>query len=164
MIQRELNVVYVCRLLFIAPEGEWEEPWGSYNRNALKEIVHQDSGFVASERGKFPLYPVLLVDGVPFVVNMGYFVSWQGPAQPTLPNEARTTLDKCRSLDLIRRDLPSTGFGPAALSLLNQIDKKSIKLADEDTAMFRYLILKETIERSPLPPSSPVLEVTTRAD
>jgi hypothetical protein len=145
-LKDQLNVVCICRVLFVAPKTGWKEPWSEFNREQGHEVVKEGLGFTPSEKSRFPLYPMALSNGVPFLLNMGYATGFSGPTIP-VPNEAEASIAKCRDLELIPADLPTTGYAQAALKLLKSEDYRTVFPPNStDADLLRNWILLEAID------------------
>jgi hypothetical protein len=82
------NVALICRLLFVAPGGGWELPkLGNPFGNSKEQ----------PDTSHFPIFPLAIVDGVPFFVIMGY--SGTGGSI-----EGTRSLARCTELRIIDTD------------------------------------------------------------
>lgn len=95
---QEEKLIYVCNILFVNPEG-WSRLGGE---------PETDETIAKS----FPLFPVAMSDGVPFILIEGYviggFTGISGTGQ----------VRKCFGLQTIDHDLSTTGFKKAAEDLV----------------------------------------------
>jgi hypothetical protein len=146
----QMNVICICRVLFVPPEGGWDEPWSAFNQKRGITLVRQDMGIEPQDRKRFPLYPMVLSNGIPFVLNMGYYANVQGPPV-TFPDEAKETLDRCRDLKLIPSDLSTVDYDQAVVDLLTRNDFKTAAPADPNVYLFRYMLIMEAIDMGPDP-------------
>jgi hypothetical protein len=102
-----------CRLLFANPKG-WRPPGlGGPDPEVNAEVAKQ-----------FPLFPMAISNGVPFLVIRGYNL---GGVQES----AWKSLKLCESLSLIEKDYPLAGYEQAAWDLLQTNSLRDLyKLTD----------------------------------
>jgi hypothetical protein len=93
------KVLVICRLLFVNPKG-WDAP-------VLGKPVPDISEDAAK---KFPLFPIALSEGVPFLLVKGYSLKGQ-------PESAAKCLQRCEGFVLVKEDYPSAGSEKAARAL-----------------------------------------------
>ena len=94
------KVLVICRLLFVNPKG-WDAP-----------ILGQPSPTINEDAAKrFPLFPVGLSNGVPFLLVEGY--SLKGKAE-----SAVACLKLCEGFALVKEDYASTDYEKAARALI----------------------------------------------
>jgi hypothetical protein len=94
------TVLIVCRLMFVNPKG-WEPPHlGSSNPKINAKVAKQ-----------FPLFPIAISNGVPFLLIRGYDIGG-------VPEQATKCLKLCEGLSLIEKDYPLTGYEKAARDLV----------------------------------------------
>ena len=94
------KILVICRLLFVNPKG-WNPP-------ILGEPVPAIDQASAKQ---FPLFPIGLSDGLPFLLIRGYRL--EGKAESGIE-----CLKLCQSLSLVKQDYPSTGYEKAARALV----------------------------------------------
>ena len=116
-VASQMRVICICRVLFLPPTEGWAEPWGEY-RAAVPNYMLDTGDFKEKAKSKFPLYPMAISDGVPFLLTSGYSSAMGGRAPP-IPDEANATVDRCRDLDMIQADRPTAGFVRAAERLIS---------------------------------------------
>lgn len=102
------KILLICRLLFVNPKG-WSpialgEPDPEVDATAIKQ---------------FPLFPLDVVEGVPFFLVRGY-------KQQGLSEFATLCLDKCVNFSIIPADLSNVHYEKAARSLFNGERFKSL--------------------------------------
>lgn len=95
------KLIFVCRLLFTAPNG-----WPTLN---LGRPVPETDNRIAD---RFPLFPIAISDGVPFMLVNGN--QMYGLPSTTGAYDVR----KCRDFQLIDHDYPTKGFEKAAQDLI----------------------------------------------
>lgn len=108
---REMTIICVCRVLFVSPKDGWDVPWGDFR------YMTDPPGYGLAEKRRFPLYPMALSDGVPFLLNTG----WKRPngrINVPIPDEGKKHLDLCDTLELIPADLQAFGYEEAARRLV----------------------------------------------
>jgi hypothetical protein len=96
---QEQMLIYVCQILFINPEG-WAQLGGD---------PETDESIAKS----FPIFPIAMSDGVPFLLIEGHVIDGV-PA-----TSATEQLRKCEDLQVIGRDLPTKDFKKAAQDLIH---------------------------------------------
>lgn len=95
------KLIFVCRLLFTAPNG-----WPHLN---LGRPVPETDNAIAN---RYPLFPIAISDGVPFMLVNGS----QMYGMPS--TTGAYDVQKCRDFQLIDHDYPSKGFEKAAQDLI----------------------------------------------
>ena len=103
--RQEERVALICSLLFINPDG-----WGKIPRGAPGPDVNWEFA-----QANYPLFPLALSRGVPFLLVSGYTVAALGPSG----NESLRYIAKCENLRMITHDLPARGFERAAEDLVD---------------------------------------------
>jgi hypothetical protein len=95
------KLIYLSRLLFVAPDG-----WPHLN---LGRPVPETDNTIANQ---FPLFPVAISDGVPFVLV-------NGSQMAGVPSTTGAyDVQKCKDFQLIDHDYPTKGFEKAAQDLI----------------------------------------------
>jgi len=95
----------LCRLLFVNPQG-WTPP----------ALGHPDPEIDWSQTRQFPMFPLALSDGVPFLLVSGFTV---GGYSPNTPDKC---IELCEGFSLVAADLSVTNHLDAAINLV-QSDK-----------------------------------------
>lgn len=126
------KVLVLCRCLFRNPEG-WKppalgEPVPHISRNAVKQ---------------FPLFPLAMTKGVPFVLVSGY--SLDGRAEP-----AAACIALCEKLPLIAEDLPERGYKEAAQELVQSQAFRDLYSDPRDRDQMVKLVMTEAEPSPPL--------------
>jgi hypothetical protein len=111
--QKEKTVASMCALLFVPPPSGWRLPFGTFPE------VHEDRTF------DFPLFPMAISDGVPFMVVATYGFNGSG----IFPEAGKDMIKSCSGLEMVRTDFRTSGFGKAAEDL---ITSKRFKLLYQD--------------------------------
>ena len=93
------KVLVICRLLFVNPKG-----WGAPILGQPSPSINQDTA------KKFPLFPVALSDGVPFLLVEGYQLEG-------LPESANDCLKLCEGFALVKEDYSTADYEKAARAL-----------------------------------------------
>jgi hypothetical protein len=94
------KVLVICRLLFVNPKG-WEFPI----LGAPVPEINEDASKT------FPLFPVAISEGVPFLLVEGYTLN--GKAEP-----ATECLKLCEGFALVKEDYLVSGYEKAARALI----------------------------------------------
>jgi hypothetical protein len=147
---RELTVICTCMLLFTPPKEGWLEPWSH------APLVFDTMRYDSSAKKQFPLYPIAVSNGVPFLLTTGYTPA-QGPLRARdIPDEGKRFLDLCEHLELISTDLPSTKHDDAAKALIDSAGFKGLfKVApNASIAIVRGWVLDQAKDDSTASPSS----------
>lgn len=125
MLEANNRVLFVCRLLFVNPQG-WSEP----------AIGQPDPLTRVGAAAHFPLFPMAVVEQVPFLLTEGYGVLGS-------PESAIFCLKRCEGFSLIRTNLKTTGIPEAAHKLIESPEFKNL-YADEASQMrMRERILEQ---------------------
>jgi hypothetical protein len=93
------KVLVICRLLFSNPKG-WDPP-------VLGRCVPTINNGIAKY---YPLFPIALSNGVPFLLIEGYELEGRGES-------ATPCLKLCEKLSLVMEDYPLSGYEKAASAL-----------------------------------------------
>jgi hypothetical protein len=124
--ERHLKVALVCRLLFQAPKGGWKPP----------ELGQPFPDISAQGSTAFPLFPLAISNGVPFMLVGAYTsvgVSFAGEA----------TLRICETLPMITKDLATSGYLQAAQELVESRNFKAIYEDSTALAMMERSIVQQ---------------------
>ncbi len=139
--QYSMNVLCICRILFVPPSDGSKESWHEYDEKHSIPVMNPNT----LAKARFPLYPMAVVDGVPFVlddvgISAGgdWIESWVDP---------KDSLNRCRGLELIHSDLPTTGYARAALKLIRSEDyQQAYSPNAPDAGHLRYKMLLQAID------------------
>lgn len=112
---QDKKVLAICRLLFVNTNGWQPLIFGQIVPTVNKEVISE-----------FPLFPIALSDGVPFLLIDGYNAG-AGSGENVL-----ACIAKCRSLELIPADLPETGFRGAAEKLMKSEQFRRLYSKEDD--------------------------------
>jgi hypothetical protein len=127
-LSRDEDVQIICRFLFVNPDG-WKRPTlGAPVPEARPE-----------EEDHFPQFPIVLSDGIPFLLATGYRVGGGGPKSWAL-------LIECQQLQLTDKDMRIADRDQAkvaAESLVASDGFKRLYRDDEQTAMARSIVLAQ---------------------
>ncbi len=115
---------YLCRLLFVNPEG-WEAP-------RLGQPIPECE---EETRKKFELFPIGFSNGVPFVLIYGHRL--RGFGEPAI-----NAVDMCERFEMIDFDYPTVGHEEAADLLVNSEAFQHLYQAD-DLEEITAFILKQ---------------------
>jgi hypothetical protein len=118
------KVLVICRLLFVNPNG-WEPPILGRPRPAINETIAKT----------FPLFPVALSDGTPFLLIDTYELDG-------LPEPATRCLKLCEGFELVKEDYPADGHEKAARAL-TQMDSFRQLYEEEDRQQATEMILNQ---------------------
>jgi hypothetical protein len=134
---RELNVVCVCRVLFVPPNGIWQELW--FDSPGMNNL--DGPGYNPAGRRGFPMYPMALSEGFPFLLITG----WERPngRSGPIPDEGKRHLQICSTLSMISKDLPTSGFDTAAQKLVDSNAFKGLFVGRPPGDTYRAMILKQ---------------------
>jgi hypothetical protein len=117
-LRRDQDVQILCRVLFENPEG-WKPP-------ALGAPHPQ----LASDTSRFPLFPVAMSNGVPFLLVQGYSVGGGGM-------RSHLTLEQCERLELLKEDLRPCSRGEAMAAADALISTEAFKAIGGDAGRTR---------------------------
>jgi len=110
--RQEDRVALICFLLFINPDG-----WRNIRHGAPSPDVNLDV-----VRANFPLFPLALSRGVPFLLVNGYRTG----AMSSTHNESLRYVATCERLSMITHDLPTHGFERAAEDLIHSSEFRNL--------------------------------------
>jgi hypothetical protein len=117
--ERSDKVLIICRLLFVNPEG-WKHPG----------LGHPFPEFNQDAIDKNPLFPLILSDGIPFLLVNSYGGS--GYTDDT----GDKCLQICEGFTLITKEIPEMGYTHAAYVLIESDD---FKASYADTNVLKYV-------------------------
>jgi hypothetical protein len=130
----------ICRLLFVNPQG-WKTPGLGHPEPEINWDLHE----------QFPLFPLALSGGVPFVLVSGYIA---GGYTSDTPDKC---IELCRGFSLITSDLPTTNHLDAAIDLVQSEKFKRLYSDTNDLPNVSEMVMRQvepTSERmKELPPS-----------
>ncbi len=135
--REEKKVFLLCRLLFINPKG--------WDRLKLGHPVPEINWNAAEH---FPLFPIAVSDGVPFLLVQGYRMGGVGES----PEDC---VKACESLSLIPADLPEGGYAKAAQALVGSDEFQRLYSEAEDTKRMASVILRQTEHTPPVSEGRP---------
>lgn len=118
------KVLVICRLLFVNPKG-WEPPGLGMPIPAVNEAVVK----------KFPLFPLGLSSGVPFLLTKGYELD--GRAESAI-----ACLKLCEGFALVKEDYPLADYEKAARAL-TQMDSFRQLYQEADRQGMAEMILNQ---------------------
>ena len=100
--ENDVNVMCICRLLFVNTNG-WKPIDGvdSYREMVYTNVLEY-----------FPLFPMAMSDGVPFLIFQGFFLDGR------LVEGSGDDLELCKGFPMIEADLSNTNYVSAAMKLL----------------------------------------------
>ena len=126
--KEDAKVNMICKLLFVNPKG--------WPRSILGMPVPRvtTNGMV-----QFPIFPLALSDGVPFMLVSGY----QGSGQFDSP---LMTLKMCDELSVITEDMPQTNYDSAAHSLVNSTNFSQLYVDPRDTVVMTDFIYTQAVK------------------
>ncbi len=125
------KVHIVCRLLFDNPKG-WQSPW----LGKPSPDINQDAAM------KFPLFPVCLSKGVPFLLVRSYEVD----GKVDLASEC---LDLCKGLSMIAKPYPMVDYEKAALALTESEPFRQLYANTERDGMTEMILRQAMTEKLP---------------
>jgi hypothetical protein len=116
------RVLLICRLLFVNPDG-WDRP-----------ILGETMPFIGKDDAKaFPLFPIALSDGVPFLLVRGYQLNGR-------PESAIKCLNLCDGFAMVKKDYPSAGYEKAARALIQTRSFRQCYDEEELSAMAEMVL------------------------
>jgi len=119
------GVFLVCRCLFANPEG-WVPP----------NIGREFPPLADESIEKWPYFPLAFSDGVPFLITQGYSLGGRG-------EQSERLLDACGKLQLVRKDLPTTGYDEAVRTLIKDAKFSETFPEDETRKRVSAMLLKQ---------------------
>jgi hypothetical protein len=99
--QTDRKLQWVCRLLFINPEGWPQLGIGATEAETNDSIARQ-----------YPFFPIAISDRVPFILSNGY------PINGLSDQHGYSDVALCRSFSMVAADLPTVGYARAAKKLV----------------------------------------------
>ena len=144
-LQDQMNIICVSRTLFVPPPTGWWAPWKDFNVEHHSQIVVDTFTVNDAAKSAFPLYPMALSDGVPFLLNEGYTANMDGSLKSAIPDEAQRHLDACRDLFLIPADLPVGAYDQPAKSLLQSSAFRKLLADNPSSELIRKCIQHEVL-------------------
>jgi hypothetical protein len=125
--EKERNVTCICRLLFVSPPGGWGKP-------SFGQPFPFDMDQTAIPR--FPTFPLVVVDSVPFMIVEGYLASG-------ILREGTDSIAQCTKLRLRDSDLADSGFVNAARKIIADETFQSLYPRQSERAHMSELLLKQ---------------------
>ncbi|HEY5043924.1 MAG TPA: hypothetical protein VIK53_18275 [Verrucomicrobiae bacterium] len=98
---QDKKLMYVCRLLFINPKG-WQQL-------GIGATVPETDDSIAKQ---FPLFPVAISDGTPFMLIDGHHIEGIGS------ESGARDVSQCEGFSIINAGLPTQGYKKAAQDLI----------------------------------------------
>ncbi len=122
-----MAVSIVCRLLFRPPSGGWTHPVLGAPFPSINPVA----------AGGFPLFPIAISHGVPFILVRGYTLVG-------VTTEPEQTLSQCQTSDLVARDLPLDGYSAAAKALVSTDQFKQLYPNSDDIALMARDVITQS--------------------
>jgi len=120
------KVLFICRLLFVNPNG-----WAPPRLGMTSPRVNFD---IAK---KYSTFPIILSDGVPFLVLKGYESDGFSSDTP------EKCLNLCEKLSLIPNDFPQRQYKEAAQKLIDDEMFKQLFISNQDFLECSEMILRQ---------------------
>jgi len=120
------NVVLICRVLFVNSNSWTIQLPGTPNNVVNANII-----------GKFPLFPVALSEGVPFLLVEGYRGSG------FFGNPPAACVEYCKGLQMISADLTNTNYEAASQSLMGSKEFKELYNDPSDESWIAFMIQRQ---------------------
>lgn len=129
--QMDDKLHWVCRLLFVNPKG-WKQLGGIGS--------HDPNGFDEDVARRFPLFPIAMSDGVPFIISDGGYI-FAGVPGPDFFGWHDVAL--CHDFTMITADLPTRNFQKAANKLVQSELFQKLYPESNKQANMTYEILNQ---------------------